>query len=564
MGSKPREQSSSVVSFLPNARTNQSTSERSYRAQLQKWGYTKYSTQDHPLPKRASRPSRRPKTRASVRNSIKPLPGTFSSGIPGTEFPLQQPWSLEAASSLPRDDGKTRLHLAIIASNELEVERLLFAGEPVDVKDRVENEPLHYAVADGLEKVVKLLIRFGSDVNAKGQLGRSALHLSVSHPAITQLLLKYGADVNARDNTGNTPAHLALLEPFPGTIAEAEKTALHVMVERNANLNARNHANLTPFHSLPDQQPTDWDRVFCHYVARFINYGASTADLHPNGSAPLQLLFSRGRDSSWMKYAGMQDLVNTFLLQGADPNTLLPSGWLLAEDYIRNLQADYLLWGVSPGRRLSESMFALGKTLFAVAQLVPSVDGDDTHRNSLLHQLSQCDPRIERDSRLKTLFGILLERGSDPWLCGPSGENAILAALEHGKIMGQFINDMLNSSFETLQNGYQDPQQTDQSLERGPIWPKWLLAARANEWTGAIASVERVSDPCVEGSAVLAKIIRKFLAEKHVELSRTRFKGEPDEQELRRKYMARILADCRARHIEVDKRHFHDLVDLCL
>ncbi|CAF0908438.1 unnamed protein product [Adineta ricciae] len=67
---------------------------------------------------------------------------------------------------------------------------------------------LHFAVDEGLINVAKLLIEEGKIlVDTLDKLGWSALHIAAGHNFVdfVRLLEKYGADINIKDLNGNTP-----------------------------------------------------------------------------------------------------------------------------------------------------------------------------------------------------------------------------------------------------------------------------------------------------------------------------------------------------------------------
>ncbi|KFM58627.1 Serine/threonine-protein phosphatase 6 regulatory ankyrin repeat subunit C, partial [Stegodyphus mimosarum] len=58
-------------------------------------------------------------------------------------------------------DGKTALHLAIIAGFENVVQKLLVPRSDMDRCDHLGNTPLHYACENGSQRLVDLLIIYG-------------------------------------------------------------------------------------------------------------------------------------------------------------------------------------------------------------------------------------------------------------------------------------------------------------------------------------------------------------------------------------------------------------------
>ncbi|KAJ6178059.1 hypothetical protein N7519_008520 [Penicillium mononematosum] len=123
------------------------------------------------------------------------------------------------------------LHLAALGGKDdaLQVITLLFShnGCPSPgVTDLDNMTPLHYAVAKGHQKLAKLLLQNGADINFGIQRncagypmgnhhntwGLTPLHFAAlaGSSTMTKFLLSEGADVNARCQYGDTPLHLTL------------------------------------------------------------------------------------------------------------------------------------------------------------------------------------------------------------------------------------------------------------------------------------------------------------------------------------------------------------------
>ena len=87
----------------------------------------------------------------------------------------------------------------------------------VNAQDHKNNTPLILAAGEGREEVVSLLLNndFGCDVNVKGDLGQSFLHIACKKGYVDFLktaIVKYKADINAQDHKNNTPLIMAALE----------------------------------------------------------------------------------------------------------------------------------------------------------------------------------------------------------------------------------------------------------------------------------------------------------------------------------------------------------------
>lgn len=108
------------------------------------------------------------------------------------------------------------LYEAIIAGDVETVRTLLGKGGDPSMVGEYRQPSLFFAVREGQEEIVRLLVGAGVDVNAHYKRGVTALHWAADpdceHPQTVRLLLELGADVNARDVDGWTPLMWALPE----------------------------------------------------------------------------------------------------------------------------------------------------------------------------------------------------------------------------------------------------------------------------------------------------------------------------------------------------------------
>ena len=119
---------------------------------------------------------------------------------------------------------------------------------------------IHKAADRGNIEAVKQHLNAGTDVNAKGSIGQTALHDAAinGHNEIAKLLISKGADVDAKKNPGETPLHaasraLAGLE-FAGDTSEwpadlsvdGIKEIVELLIANGADVNMRDREGLTP------------------------------------------------------------------------------------------------------------------------------------------------------------------------------------------------------------------------------------------------------------------------------------------------------------------------------
>ncbi|KAF6204280.1 hypothetical protein GE061_002620 [Apolygus lucorum] len=123
---------------------------------------------------------------------------------------------------------------------------LLKGGGKVNAQDCYGNTPIHYAVRDESTtnmKAIRKLLHAGANLNITNSLGMAPLHIVCSNGGnfLAQTLLDFGADVNLKDGDGNTPLHIAQ------AANENATNICRVLVEKGADLSARNNRNATPF-----------------------------------------------------------------------------------------------------------------------------------------------------------------------------------------------------------------------------------------------------------------------------------------------------------------------------
>ena len=108
--------------------------------------------------------------------------------------------------------GQTIAHQTAKYNYGYLLEILLQRQPNVNLSDDNGEAPIHIAAGNGNERIVRLLLAAGADVNAaKLVSGHTALHIAAEagHLKILRILVDAGADVNAELSGGETPLHLA-------------------------------------------------------------------------------------------------------------------------------------------------------------------------------------------------------------------------------------------------------------------------------------------------------------------------------------------------------------------
>jgi len=95
----------------------------------------------------------------------------------------------------------------------MDVAKLLINnGAKVNAREcRFAYTPLHRAAEENHLEMVRFLIKYGADVNAKTNNGQTALHRTArwGNLEVLQALLDSGADPGLNDNTGALPWQIA-------------------------------------------------------------------------------------------------------------------------------------------------------------------------------------------------------------------------------------------------------------------------------------------------------------------------------------------------------------------
>jgi len=223
------------------------------------------------------------------------------------------------------------------------IELLLKAGAKSTIFNEQEKEqPIHQAALKGDFHLLKLLLKYGADINAQNASGLTALYIAAMeyHIDCLEYLLASNALVNTRDSNGHTPLHCAAYD--------GSYLTFKLLVEAGADVYAQSEGNLNPlelaveqgnlsiikryFNSIKTKNPTD-----CAFK-KFVNYqnekGISLLHRASFKGNPdmVRLLLQLGADVKLLDNDGASVLQffheNTFNLEvaqllleaGADPN----------------------------------------------------------------------------------------------------------------------------------------------------------------------------------------------------------------------------------------------------
>jgi ankyrin repeat protein len=104
----------------------------------------------------------------------------------------------------------TKLLFKLLEYGPLEdVKHAIDAGADVNMKDKWDRVPLHYAAASGYSEIIRELMSNGADVNAVTERKFTPLHFAAYNGKLeaTRELIAQGADVNVVNDVGSTPLY---------------------------------------------------------------------------------------------------------------------------------------------------------------------------------------------------------------------------------------------------------------------------------------------------------------------------------------------------------------------
>ncbi|RYF84624.1 MAG: ankyrin repeat domain-containing protein, partial [Chitinophagaceae bacterium] len=117
------------------------------------------------------------------------------------------------------EQGMTELHLGAYHGELDWVQKCTSDGLNVNARDGSGMTPLHWVADMGLvgisserEKIVRVLLQHGANVNAKDNADVSVLARAVlaGNEDIVKIIIAAGADLNSIDQRGDTPLDIAL------------------------------------------------------------------------------------------------------------------------------------------------------------------------------------------------------------------------------------------------------------------------------------------------------------------------------------------------------------------
>ena len=152
----------------------------------------------------------------------------------------------------------------------------------LDLEGWNNNTCLHSASSSGQTDLVKVLLKYDFDIDAKNDHGKTALHLASNngHSEIVKELLDHGANVNAQNNDGDSPLHKAV-KHCASIGGEDENIILQTILEgTNVDFYLKNNEGKTALQVAIDKKDTNTARMLAKKMAPKSSITHSIYPLH--------------------------------------------------------------------------------------------------------------------------------------------------------------------------------------------------------------------------------------------------------------------------------------------
>ncbi len=196
-------------------------------------------------------------------------------------------------------DGETPLHLAIWEGHDEIVKLFLSVIKDVNLKNARGSTLLLYAAYQGRKNIAELLLERGALFDLKNVYGRYPVHYAAreGHKGVLEMMIEKGANINIMSDEGLTPLEWAL--------DQRHKSVIDLLLEYKVKLHAKSEKGIRMLHTAAVLG-------YKMLVDRLISQGV---DIHSKDARGGNLLHNAAA-------GGMLDLISFMISQGTDINML--------------------------------------------------------------------------------------------------------------------------------------------------------------------------------------------------------------------------------------------------
>jgi len=188
------------------------------------------------------------------------------------------------------DEVLTQDFFSAISDNNLSEIKTLLKKEPnlVFARDNLGFTPLIVASRYGETKIVEYLLRNKSEVNAKGNMGETALFrtIDVNNFENAKILIKFGADPNIKESSQDWA-------PLPCASYYGNLEIVKLLIKNGADVNVTGKYDQTPLHW--SMRAITWNNQK-EIVKYLIQKGVDLNHEDSNGETALQMAEKRSSD----------------------------------------------------------------------------------------------------------------------------------------------------------------------------------------------------------------------------------------------------------------------------
>ncbi|OWF41258.1 E3 ubiquitin-protein ligase MIB2 [Mizuhopecten yessoensis] len=179
--------------------------------------------------------------------------------------------------------GRTALHIASNAGEDVLVRLLIGRKCDVNPQDIVGNMPLHDAITEGHAKVIDLLVSHPSlDFRKQNKKGMNVLHWASirNNPyAVDKILGKAKNLTDVKKEDGFTALHVAAFNNHT-------QVASNLIIKGNATIDIRTNEEMTPLHLAAE-------RCYYHMIKLLLDNGAGATLKEKKGNTPLHIVLGK-------------------------------------------------------------------------------------------------------------------------------------------------------------------------------------------------------------------------------------------------------------------------------